>query len=86
MSQSPSPTELSAAYNANFTCAAIALLVNCLKAKGILGPHEYEDVLRATIAQDEAPLDRADYRYLSNLLRLLENRLPGQTPTSLPLH
>jgi hypothetical protein len=80
------PTDQTSAYNANFTCVAIALLVNCLKAQGVLGAHEYEDALRATISQDDAPLERLDYRYLSNLLKLLEHRVPGQTPLLSPLH
>jgi len=73
-------------YSANFTTAAILILVNCLKNQGALGARQYENALRETIEADGAPRERLDYQFLAVLLATLEKQHLGQPPVIDSIH
>ena len=72
--------EAALAYTANFATSAILILVHCLKNQGALGARQYEDALRSTIEEKDAPRERLDYVFLAGLLNALENQSPGEPP------
>jgi hypothetical protein len=66
-----------------FAVTAIALLVECLKNNGALGPSKFEDALRSTINGPGAISNRLDYAFLDVLLRTLEVKNKNQNPDGL---
>jgi len=72
------PADQAIGYTANYTCVAFTLLVNCLKAQGVLGPTQFEDALQATLSAEGADRARLDYMFLKNLLVSLRRNEPGK--------